>query len=195
MVYKCRVTLSGLKGFFRVYYLNGENSLYVFHKQLQSDLEFTQDQPILFKGLGKDGNVIGRYALVNLGAGTVDDVTIASASASGITDFVYFYDTVAKKSVNISFEGEVTESELRGKTIREPLLTESKGPVPSAFENGYVAFEDLAPEDRPGHLKRPLASEDGLPDEDDLEGEDDDESDEDGEDNEEEEELIYDENE
>lgn len=186
MVYKCKVTLSGLKGFFRIYYINGANTLYTFHKQLQSDLEFTQDQQILFKCLNKDGNVVGRYALVNLGKGTVDDITVEGTLAAGVTDYVYFYDTVAKKSVNISFEGEVPESELKGRKVLLPLLVESKGPVPLAFENGYVAFEDLKPEDRPGHTKHVRDEE--YDDEDEEEDDDEDDDDE----NEDEEDLIYD---
>ena len=38
MNYRYRVTLAGIKGFFRVYLVNGENSLYTFHKQLRADL-------------------------------------------------------------------------------------------------------------------------------------------------------------
>ena len=37
MVYKYRITLQGIKGFYRVYLINGENSLYTFHKQIRSD--------------------------------------------------------------------------------------------------------------------------------------------------------------
>ena len=77
MVYKYRITLAGLKGFFRVYAVNALNSLYTFHKQLRSDLEFPMDQPILFKALDEEGAVVARYALVDLGFGTVDAVTIA----------------------------------------------------------------------------------------------------------------------
>ena len=49
MNYRYRVTLAGIKGFFRVYLVNGENSLYTFHKQLRADLEFPMDQPILLR--------------------------------------------------------------------------------------------------------------------------------------------------
>ena len=48
MVYTYKVTLEGIKGFHRVYKISGNYSLYTFHKQLRSDLEFTVDQPILF---------------------------------------------------------------------------------------------------------------------------------------------------
>ena len=91
MVYRYRITLAGIKGFFRVYAVNARNSLYTFHKQLCSDLEFQLDQPVLFKALDGDGAVIARYALVDIGYGTIDDITFADAgetrqdsTASGI---------------------------------------------------------------------------------------------------------------
>ena len=105
MVYKYRITLAGLKGFFRVYAVNALNSLYTFHKQLRSDLEFPMDQPILFKALDEEGAVVARYALVDLGYGTVDSVTIADTVKAGVRSFVYFYDIEAKKSVIVTLEG------------------------------------------------------------------------------------------
>lgn len=180
MVYKYRITLAGIKGFFRVYLVNGGNSLYTFHKQIRSDLEFPADQPILFKALDTAGNVVARYALVDIGFGAVDSVTIADTVKAGAASFIYFYDVASRKSVIVTCEGEVPEQT----TI--PKLIEVKGPVPLEFENGYVAFEDL-PEDRkrlPGDLS------------DDGDEEDDEEDDEDkGKEDEDEEEIIYDENE
>lgn len=179
MNYKYRVTLPGIKGFFRVYTLSGSCSLYSFHKQLRSDLEFTVDQPILFKALSQGGEVLARYALIDLGFGTVDKITVDSAVKAGAASFVYFYDTAAKKSVILTLEGE-EEGE-----PHSPCIIESKGPNPIEFENGYVAFEDL-PEDR---KRRPVrATDDLLPDDED---EDEDEG-EDEEGAEDEEELIYD---
>lgn len=172
MVYKYRITLSGIKGFFRVYHVNASSSLYSFHKNIRAELEFPVDQPILFKALGADGEVVARYALTDLGFGTVDDVTIADTIKAGAVSFVYFYDVKAKKSVNITLEGEVSD------IVASSRLVETKGPVPQEFENGYVAFEDLPAE------KRRLPGEDE--DEDDF----DDDEDEDEED-EEEEEIIY----
>ena len=67
MNYKYRVTLAGIKGFFRVYHINASNTLYTFHKQLRDDLEFPMDQPILFKAFDESGNVVARWALVDLG--------------------------------------------------------------------------------------------------------------------------------
>ena len=189
MNYKYRVTLAGLKGFFRLYLVGGANSLYTFHKQLQSDLEFPADQPILFKALDAEGGVVARYALVDLGFGTVDAVKIADAVKAGAKSFVYFYDIAAKKNVIITLEEECQDP------VSTPKLLESKGPVPLEFENGYVAFEDLPEEHRhlPGESHRHHHDEDE--DDDDEDPDDEDEDDEDDEEKEDEEELIYDENE
>ena len=110
MNYEYKVTLAGIKGFFRTYRVNGANSLYTFHKQIQADLEFPADQPILFKALDGNGNVVARYALVDLGFGTVDAVSFASAIKAGAVSFIYFYDTKAKKSVIITLVKESAES-------------------------------------------------------------------------------------
>lgn len=193
--YRYRVTLEGIKGFFRVYVVNGNNTLYTFHKQLRSDLEFPQDQQILFKAFDAEGNVAGRFALMPLpGNKAVDEVSIAETIKAGIVRFVYFYDVISKKSVNISFEGEDASE------VQLPNMIESKGPLPIEFENGYVAFEDL-PDDRrhlPGEKKasNPLAAILNMDDDEDLDDDDLDEDDEDDEDDDrEEEEVIYDENE
>ena len=186
MNYRYRVTLAGIKGFFRVYLVNGENSLYTFHKQLRSDLEFPMDQPILFKALDADGGVVARYALMDIGYGAVDQVSVAATVKAGVASFVYFYDIASKKSVIITLEGETTEA------TASPKLLESKGPIPLEFENGYVAFEDLPEERRrlPGEVRR------GDDDDDDEDFDDEEDEDEDEEDEEkDEEEILYDENE
>ncbi|MBQ9659820.1 MAG: hypothetical protein IJV37_00955 [Bacteroidales bacterium] len=186
MNYRYRVTLAGIKGFYRVYLVNGENSLYTFHKQLRADLEFPVDQPILFKALDAAGGVLARYALMDIGYGAVDNVSIADTVKAGVDRFVYFYDIASKKSVIITFEGEVSEY------TALPRVIETKGPVPQEFENGYVAFEDLPEERRhlPGEARRNRSDED----DDDLDDEEDEDEDEEDEDKEEEE-ILYDENE
>lgn len=181
MNYRYRVTLSGIKGFYRVYVVNGDNSLYTFHKQLRADLEFPMDQPILFKALDAEGGVVARYALMDIGYGAVDNVSIADTIKAGVASFVYFYDIASKKNVIITFEGETTER------TATPRVVETKGPVPLEFENGYVAFEDLPEERR--HLPGEARGED---DEDDEDFEDEDDEDEEDEDKEEEE-LLYEE--
>lgn len=145
MVYSYRVTLTGIKGFFRVYHLSGDNTLYSFHKQMRADMEFPQDQLILFKAFAEDGEtLIARYGLFDLGSGAVDDITISQVVEKGVASFVYFYDVTNKKSVNISFEGEVEDET----AVSFPSLAEVKGPNPIDFENGYVAFEDLPDDQR-----------------------------------------------
>lgn len=185
MFYKYRVTLEGKKGFFRVYAVNGINSLYHFHKQLRADLEFPQDQPILFKALDANDGVVARYALIDIGFKAVDEVSIEDTVKAGVVKFVYFYDISSKKSVIITLEG---QSEVKAAI---PTLLESKGPLPIEFENGYVAFEDLPEEKK----KPPLTAEDLIFDRN-SGPEDEDDDDEDAEDEDkEEEELIYDEKE
>ena len=181
MTLRYRVTLTGIKGFFRVYELDAETSLYTFHKQLRADLEFPQDQLILFKALDANGGVVARYGLFDLGSGTVDNITLKQTLDAGAVSFVYFYDVTSRKSVNITFEEEVP-----GKKVSPhfPVLTETKGPVPLEFENGYVAFEDLPPEQK--HL--PGEEED----DDDIDFDDEDEEEEDPDEDGKE---IYDENE
>ena len=144
MVYSFKVSLTGIKGFYRVYHLSADNTLYTFHKQMRADMEFPQDQLILFKAFDASGAVVARYGLFDLGSGAVDDVTIADVVKKGIKSFVYFYDVTNKKSVNISFEGEVPGASER----LCPVLADTKGPNPIEFENGYVAFEDLPDDQR-----------------------------------------------
>lgn len=194
MTYRYRVTLEGIKGFFRVYLVNASNSLYTLHKQLRADLEFPQDQQILFKAFDEAGNVAGRFALMPLpGNKAVDEVSLADTVKAGIVKFQYFYDVVSKKSVIVTFEGEEP-----GREVQLPEIIESKGPLPIEFEHGYVAFEDL-PDNRrrlPGEKKEGngLLAMLGLEDDDDDDYEDD-EDDEEKDDDLEEEDVIYDENE
>jgi len=196
MIYQFRVTLPGIKGFYRIYKVNSANTFYSFHKQLQADLEFPADQPILFKAMSGE-EVLARYALVNLGFGIVDEVAVEKAVKAGADHFEYFYDTKAKKKVIITLEGEETGNEVTVPT----LMNDMKGPLPADFENGYVAFEDLPQEKRklPGE-KSPLEmllgdDDDDDEDLDDEEDDDDDEEDDDDDDEDDEEEEIYDEQE
>ena len=144
MILRYRVSLPGLKGFARVYDVKDTTSLYSFHKQMRADMDFPQDQVVLFKAFDAAGNVAARYSVfTDFGLGTIDSVTAGECHKRGEDKFIYFYDTTNVKSVIVTFEG---EGELRQNAIY-PLLVESKGPNPIEFENGYVAFEDL-PDDK-----------------------------------------------
>lgn len=194
MTYRYRVTLEGIKGFYRVYLVNAANSLYTLHKQLRADLEFPQDQQILFKAFDEAGNVTGRFALMPLpGNKAVDEVSMAETVKAGIVKFVYFYDVTSKKSVNVAFEGVETEKE-----VNLPEIIDTKGPLPIEFEHGYVAFEDL-PDNRrrlPGEKPSGILGMLGLDDDEDIDDEDDEDDEDENEDDAlEEEDVIYDENE
>ena len=143
MILKYRVSLPGLKGFARVYEVKDTTSLYSFHKQMRADMDFPQDQIVLFKSFDPAGNVAARYSITDLGFGTIDDVTCGACHKREEDKFIYFYDTTNVKSVIVTFDG---EGEERRNAIY-PLLVETKGPNPIEFENGYVAFEDL-PDDK-----------------------------------------------
>ena len=144
MILKYRVSLPGLKGFARVYEVKDTTTLYSLHKQMRADMDFPQDQVVLFKAFDADGNVAARYSVFqDFGLGTIDNVTAGMCHKRGEDKFIYFYDTTNVKSVIVTFEG---ESELRNNVLY-PLLVETKGTNPIEFENGYVAFEDL-PDDK-----------------------------------------------
>ncbi len=144
MILRYRVSLPGIKGFARVYELKDSTSLYSFHKQMRADMDFPQDQLVLFKAFDQTGAVSARYGIFDLGSGTIDEVTISQCRKRGEDKFIYFYDTTNVKSVIVTFDG---EAEPRKGNVIYPLLVETKGPNPIDFENGYVAFEDL-PDDK-----------------------------------------------
>ena len=54
MLFRLKVTLNGIKGFYRIYHVHGATTLYTLHKQLRADMEFPQDQLIMFKALAAD---------------------------------------------------------------------------------------------------------------------------------------------
>ena len=170
MILRYRVSLPGLKGFARVYEVKDTTSLYSFHKQMRADMDFPQDQVVLFKAFDAAGNVAARYSVFqDFGFGTIDSVSTGQCHKRGEDKFIYFYDTTNVKSVIVTFDG---EGELRNNAVY-PLLVESKGPNPIEFENGYVAFEDL-PDDK----KKNPDDEDFDDDDDDIVEEEDDETEE-----------------
>ena len=143
MVLRYRVTLPGIKGFARVYEVKHTASLYSLHKQMRADMDFPQDQVVLFKAFGPNGEVAARYSVfTDFGFGTIDGVTVGECHKKGEDKFIYFYDTTNVKSVIVTFDGETEEK----RNVVYPLLVETKGPNPIDFENGYVAFEDLPDE-------------------------------------------------
>ena len=169
MIFRYRVSLPGIKGFARVYEVKANTTLYSFHKQMRADMDFPQDQLVLFKAFDRNGDVVAKYGIFNLGAGTIDSVTIDQTIKAGAVSFQYFYDTTNAKSVIVTFDG---QADPRPDAVY-PLLVETKGPNPVDFENGYVAYEDL-PDDK----KKPIGEDSGdEPDDDEDYGDDEDVSD------------------
>lgn len=144
MILRFRVSLPGIKGFARVYELKSTTTLYEFHKIMRDDMSFPHDQLIQFKGLNEDGELVARYGMFDLGAGAADEVSVADTVKKGIASFCYFYNVTDRKSVIVTYEGEVEA--VPGRIY--PALVEVKGPDPEAFENGYVAYEDLPDEQK-----------------------------------------------
>ena len=159
MILKYRVSLPGIKGFARVYELKDTTSLYSFHKQMRADMDFPQDQLVLFKAFDTQTDVSARYGIFDLGNGAIDEITAGQCHKKGEDKFIYFYDTTNVKSVIVTFEGVADER----RNVIYPLLVETKGPNPIEFENGYVAFEDL-PDD-----KKKDPDDDDFDDDDDVE--------------------------
>jgi len=167
MILKYKVSLPGIKGFYRIYEVKDTTSLYFFHKQMRADMDFPQDQTILFKAVDPAGQPMARYSVIDLGVGTIDNITLGYCHAEGQDSFVYFYDTTNVKSVLLDFVEEVSAKPKAG--VVYPNLVESKGPNPIEFENGYVAYEDL-----PADKRKSPDDEDYDDDDEDLDEEDDD---------------------
>lgn len=140
MTYRLKVSLPNIKGFSREYLLNDTNTLYSFHKQMTMDMSFPQDQMVLFKAFDGEDHLVARYATFDLGQGSIEHISIRHLVAENIKSMVYFYDTTNKLSVIITIVGEDSVK------VQHPTLVFEKGPLPQAFLNGYVAFEDLPPE-------------------------------------------------
>ena len=60
MILRYRVSLPGIKGFARVYEVKPTASLYSLHKQMRADMDFPQDQVVLFKAFAHNGDVAAR---------------------------------------------------------------------------------------------------------------------------------------
>ena len=103
MILRYRVSLPGIKGFARVYELKACSSLYTFAKQMRADMSFPQDQMVLFKAMTEDGAVSARYGIFDLGAGTIDSVTMEQTLKKGEVSFMFFYYTTNANSDNVTY--------------------------------------------------------------------------------------------
>lgn len=161
---KYKVSLPGIKGFARYYLLKPDTSLYAFHKLMRSEMDFPQDQIVVFKAVDEAGEALARFSVRDLGKGTIDSVRAGVCHKEGWDHFVYFYDTTNRKSVLIDFVEEQTGDD--GLHYPVQVESEAKGPNPIEFERGYVALEDMPDDKRRRLLKGSDEDEDDLDDED-----------------------------
>mgnify|MGYP003557939101 CR=1 FL=1 len=71
---------------------------------MRSDMDFPQDQIVLFKAFDQAGNVAARYSVfTDFGAGTIDSVTAEQCHKKGEDKFIYFYDTTNVKPKGLNF--------------------------------------------------------------------------------------------
>lgn len=180
MLLKVTVRIGELKGFVREYIVRDKDTLWSLSKKMGFDLDFPQDQLVLFKAVGPDfgEKALNRYSSVNLGAGTIDIINFKTIVERGEQYFVYFYDTTNKKSIRVIIEGELDPLEMPRRetelTLPTPYLLAAKGPNPIEFEKGYVAFEDQPKKE---HNFSSFGAEEDI-DDDDLDDDDEDEEEE-----------------
>ena len=133
MVFRLRVTLTGIKGFFRIYHVNGATTLYTLHKQMRADMEFPQDQLIMFKALDIEGAVVGRYGLFDLGYGSMDRVNFSQLAEKGQNVLQFCYDMHNNSCIILTILGEEPEDP----RSHYPQTTLEKGHNPDQFSAKY----------------------------------------------------------
>lgn len=143
-IYNYKATFPFSKIFFRKYEIKGTTTLFQLHRYLLDDLGFAPDQMIAFKGLGEDGKVKSIYGLFDMGAGTMDGVTIEKTISKGETELLYLFDIKKNHYIKLSLEG-TSDFVIHASY---PRLVQEKGRIPEQFAAKYDNY-DLIP-DVPG---------------------------------------------
>lgn len=139
MILKYRATLPKHKSFLREYDIKGESTLFKLHDFLQNDLGFSPDQMVLFRGVDKDGVVLRKYGLFDLGDGSMDTVTLEKTLNRGEEVLQYVYNIQQNLYIQLTF---VSEAEFIVKESYPRLLVE-KGRNPDQFSAAYEDFGDF----------------------------------------------------
>jgi hypothetical protein len=149
MVYKYTATLPKYKSFLREYDIKKETKLYKLHTFLQNDLGFSPDQMALFRGVDKDGVVLRKYGLFDLGDGSMDTVTLEDTLKRGEVSLQYVYNIQMNLYIVLTF---VSEERL---VIKEsyPRLMVEKGPNPDQFSASYEDFGGFSSDDEDGDFE------------------------------------------
>lgn len=139
MILKYRATLPKHKSFLREYDIKGESTLFKLHDFLQNDLGFSPDQMVMFRGVDKDGVVLRKYGLFDLGDGSMDTVTLEKTLGRGEEILHYVYNIRQNLYIQLAF---VSEAEFLVKESYPRLLVE-KGRNPDQFSAVYEDFGDF----------------------------------------------------
>lgn len=139
MILKYRATLPKHKSFLREYDIKGESTLFKLHDFLQNDLGFSPDQMVLFRGVDKDGVVLRKYGLFDLGDGSMDTVTLEKTLSRGEEVLQYVYNIQLNLYIQLTF---VSEADFLVKESYPRLLVE-KGRNPDQFSAVYEDFGDF----------------------------------------------------
>ncbi|MBQ2228057.1 MAG: hypothetical protein II427_02910, partial [Firmicutes bacterium] len=129
---------------YRVYKVNGATTLYTLHKQIRADLEFPQDQLIMFKALDVTGAVVGRYGLFDLGWGTADQISLEKAikaNAGPLLESVKLFDVYRGAPVLPGFKSVAYSLTYRAadRTLKENEVNEINQKVLIALKDAYNA--------------------------------------------------------
>lgn len=142
MIYHFRLT-TGRKDFFlREYHLLSTDTLYDFHRFIQSDLDFDDSQMAAFFAVDKKGKQ-RQYSLFDTGDGAMDAVQIAQVIKGKFVQLRYMFDFFHNRSLIIELLGEVER--LPRKSY--PLVVEAKGDSPDQFEE--KPLPDIIPDIKP----------------------------------------------
>ncbi|MBQ7222357.1 MAG: hypothetical protein IJS02_02695 [Bacteroidales bacterium] len=137
MVYKYKVTIAGVKSFFRDYELKPETTLFRLNSYIMNDLDFSPDQMVLFCGLNEKGESTSRYGLFDLGSGSMDRVTLKDTLAKKENVLHYFYDLRRNKFLVLTFIEECDENP----RLTYPRTVAEKGRNPEQFADKYEDWD------------------------------------------------------
>jgi hypothetical protein len=138
-VYKYRASIPGSKVFMREYEIKGGTSLYDLHEYLLSDLGFSPDQMVIFRGLDASDRVRSEYGLFDMGDGSMDEISVGDLLEKKETALLYVFDLHKDRCIKLVFEGEVNESP----RASYPRLVAEKGRNPEQFAKGYDDFDQF----------------------------------------------------
>jgi hypothetical protein len=129
MIYQFKATFDSLKGFYRQYDLRGKDTLYDFHEHMVNDLHFAPDQVVWFLVKKANGKTVKKYALFDLGDGSMDEITIEQLNLGNGATLFYVFDVHDNRSLRLTFLG--TGEALPRKSY--PRTSDEQGDAPLQF--------------------------------------------------------------